>query len=331
MSPARYLSVVRAFAYSAMRTSARTTPPRCLTWLTLALALGLAGCRSAHEAQIRQHLMLTRLELAEVTQTPEQIDELVRAESESAAIALPDVNRPAEAPLRLLGTTIDGPRHTWCVAQGDLQGCFVGVLEGTHTQLRASGGRNLPSPLVRAFWGVLDAPAASEAENLPDTDVPQLAEEVELRFAPRWSFTVGARSGAIASAEAPTFTFGGQAGVRYWANMFVIVSALLEAENMQQNNRNVATVAPQLRFEVTLWRPENERYFNLPDISFLMAAEPVFAFGVKPAVGARAVIGVQLVHLGRYPTPFFFELGFQSLEVDRRPASGLRIGLGIGL
>jgi hypothetical protein len=314
-----------------MRTSLRTTSP-CVTRVALlTLALVMPSCRAAHEAQIRQHLLLTRLELADVNHTPEQIDELVRAESEASTATQAQVNRAVEAPLRLLGTKVDGPRHTWCVAQAELQGCFVGTAEGAHTQIRALGGRPIASSVVRGFWGVLDGPAASEAENLPDSDVPALAEETEQRFAPRWSFTAGARSGAIATSEAPIFTFGGQAGVRYWANMFVIISALVEVENMVQTRGNTPTLAPQLRFEVTLWRPENERYFNLPDISFLMAAEPIFAFGLKPAVGARAVIGVHLVHLGRYPTPFFFELGFQSLEVDRHTASGLRVGLGIGI
>lgn len=287
-----------------------------------ALALTLvSGCRAAHETLVRQRLLITRLELAEVRQSPEQIDALVQALD-------PDSKQRG---LRRLSITVDGSRHVWCVARVDFEGCFTGVAEGTGTRLHATGGYAIVPVLVHAFWELLDAPAANEAAALPDTDAPQLAEEEEARFASRFSLTGGLRTGAVVSTESPAFTFGGQLGLRFWSNLFTIVGGAVEVENVVQQLRNVVTLAPQLRFEVTLWRPENERIANLPDVSFLMAAEPLFAFGHTLAAGARAVIGVQLVHLGRLPTPFFFELGYQSLEVDKHSLSGLRVGLGIGI
>jgi hypothetical protein len=185
--------------------------------------------------------------------------------------------------------------------------------------------------VVHAFWELLDAPAANEAVALPDSDAPQLAEEEEARFAPRYSLTGGVRTGAVVSPESPAFTFGGQLGLRYWVNLFTIVGGAIEVENVLQQARSVVTLAPQARVELTLWRPENQRMANLPDVSFVMAAEPIFAFGRTLGAGARAVIGVQLVHLGRLPTPFFFELGYQSLEVDKHSLSEVRVALGVGL
>ncbi len=286
-----------------------------------ALALGLlSGCRAAHETLVRQRLLVPRLALADVRSTPAQIDALVQA-----------LDPAATRGLRRVSLTVDGAEHVWCVAVRDYEGCFTGLAEGAGTRVHATGGRSPPPLVVQAFWEVLDAPAANEAVAQPDTDVAQLADEEENRFTPRLSLTGGVRTGAVVAGDGPAFTFGGHLGLRSWVNFFTIVGGAIEVENVLQLTRSVVTLAPQARIELTLWRPENQRMANLPDVSFVMAAEPLFALGRTLGVGARAVIGVQLVHLGRLPTPFFFELGWQSLEVDKHSLSGVRVGLGVGL
>jgi hypothetical protein len=292
-----------------------------LALAAVALGLLLSGCRAAHETLVRQRLLVTRLELAELRKTPAEIDALVNA-----------LDPAATTGLRRISLAVENAEHVWCVGVRDYEGCFSGVAEGTAgTRVRATGGRSPPPLVVHAFWELLDAPAANEAVALPDSDAPQLAEEEEARFAPRYSLTGGVRTGAVVSPESPAFTFGGQLGLRYWVNLFTIVGGAIEVENVLQQARSVVTLAPQARVELTLWRPENQRMANLPDVSFVMAAEPIFAFGRTLGAGARAVIGVQLVHLGRLPTPFFFELGYQSLEVDKHSLSGVRVALGVGL
>ena len=86
----------------------------------------------------------------------------------------------------------------------------------------------------------------------------------------------------------------------------------------------------QGRIELSLWSDDNARFFNLPRLTFLMSGGPLVAFGQKAALGGRAVLGLHLGHLGRFLTPFFFELGFQALEVDEQSATGLRIAVGLG-
>jgi hypothetical protein len=180
------------------------------------------------------------------------------------------------------------------------------------------------------FWSLLDPAGARQAANPDEDDVPQLTIEEEERFTPKWSFVAGARSGVVSAFTDAVFTFGGQLGVRYWASTYLVPGLALELENTVFRDGSEVTLAPQARLELSVWRPENARFFNLPNLSFLMAAEPLFALGSKVTVGGRAVVGVHLEHVGRFPTPFFFEFGFQSLTVRGHDASGLRVAIGIG-
>jgi hypothetical protein len=287
--------------------------------------LAAQGCRSAHESSVLQRL--TQVRLAQAT-IPRPLADL-----EAAVLALPrpGLTRTADLRLKTASTAPDGV-HTWCLQQADLGGCYVASAEGLETRVEAAPGTVPSGTLTRQLWEVLDpAGAAVASRGVTDDELSALADDEEANFKPRWSFTAGARSGAVTSLDAPAFTFGGQVGVRYWASYFLVPGVALEIENMLQRSRSVLTLAPQARLELTMWSDENVRFFNLPTITFVMAVEPLIAFGRQPAVGARAVIGVHLGHLGRIVTPFFFEFGYQSLVVDEVGASGLRIALGLGL
>jgi hypothetical protein len=290
-----------------------------------ALLACCVGCRAAHEAMVLQQLPQHRLSQAAMGRTLGETDAVFQG--------LPPAEGAPTSELRLASATTnaDGSR-TWCVTMSELRGCFQGRAEGLTTRLSTAKGATPSGTLTRAVWGLLDpASLVTSPSTVTAEELAALTDEEEASFTPRWTFTAGARSGAISSIDTPAFTFGGQLGVRCWASYYLLPGLALEVENMLQRERTVLTLAPQARLEVALWSDENERFLNLPALSFLMAMEPLFAFGHTTAVGARAVVGVHLGHLGRFITPFFFEVGYQSLTVDRLGASGLRVAIGVGL
>lgn len=304
-----------------------------MSWRALpafVLVVSLApGCRGLHEAEVKQRLLQTRFFQSEVRLPLVEVDaKLESRRQEEKTTPVESAGRGLV--LRSARTEPDGARFYCFTVEGD-SGCLEAreASPGV-TRFTARAGAPVPAPVVRAVWRLLDEGAAIAANNETEVDVPALAAEEEERFEGRWSFAVGARSGAVVSFEPPTFTFGGHAGVRYWANYFVVPGATIEAESMLQSNRNTFTLGVNGRTELTMWLDENARFLNLPNVSFAMSAGPIIGFGARPSVGARATVAVHIIHLARYLTPFFFELGFQSLRVDSQSASGLRVAVGAG-
>ena len=99
---------------------------------------------------------------------------------------------------------------------------------------------------------------------------------------------------------------------------------------MVQSGRSIVALGAQGRVELALWSDDNSRFANLPRMTFLMSGGPLVGFGSNPGLGGRAVLGLHLIHLASFLTPFFFELGFQALEVDAQSSTGLRIAVGLG-
>lgn len=298
---------------------------RRAVWLALALAPALAGCRTWHEGFVKQRLLQTRFFNADVPRTMEDIDAVLQTLHREG---------PVETSCRFClvsaDTERDGARRYCFEAYGE-GGCVRAKTVGPQlTRFETAQAEPVPTAIVRGLWRVVDEPAATEANNESEYDVTAIAIEEERRFTPRWTFLGGARTGATVSADPPTFTFGGQVGFRYWANYFLLTGAAVELENALQTSRSFLTLGTMARAEVSVWNDDNRRYFNLPFLTFMMSAGPLFAFGRLPAVGVRATVGAHVVHVGRFLTPLFFEIGFQSLIVDDQSASGLRVAIGLG-
>ncbi|MFZ5441609.1 MAG: hypothetical protein ACOZQL_16500 [Myxococcota bacterium] len=287
----------------------------CLAWL--------AGCRALHEASIKQRLVPTRFFSR-------------------------DVHRPlADVELLLGDRQQQGPR-TWCELcvlsaqprDGGQEFCLSSHLETTCLVARAAGpGLTRFSPaepdrvsaqVVRALWALLEPEVLAAAELSDDETLAAMARDEEEHFTPRWSFTAGAKVGSVISYDPPSFTFGGHVGFRRWASPVLIGGAALELENLVQPTRSMVAGALLGRFELTLWASDNPRFWNLPRVAFVAGAGPLVGFGRAPGLGGRSVLGIHLVHLGPFVTPFFFELGFQALVVDEQSSTGLRVALGLG-
>jgi hypothetical protein len=278
-----------------------------------------------HESVIRQRLLETRFSLAEVPRPLVEVDELLQELPRRGSVAGCE-----ELCLESARVKDDGAR-VYCVARGRDEACVAAREVDGATRFSSEQPLALPPGLVAQLWALVDAPGAGLAQAADDADVPELAEQEAQRFTPRLSFVAGARTATVASPGAPSFAVGGQLGLRYWASLYVVPGVAVEVGNVLQQARSFVTAALQGRVELTLWASENRWFLNLPGVSFLMAAMPVLGFGHSVAIGGRALIGAHLTHLGRYPTPFFFEVGFQVLTVDGLDASGFRVGVGVGL
>lgn len=289
------------------------------------LFLGLGGCRTWHQDLVQQRLVQTRFFGSDVPRALEEVEAVVQERKREG----PDAS-PCRFCLVSSATERDGARRYCFEAFGE-PGCVRAREVGPgRTRFEAASVGEVPETIVRELWRLLDEPAAVAAAHHTERDVEAVAIEEERRFVPRWTFLAGARAGAVVSADSPTFTFGGQAGFRAWVNSFLLVGAAAEAESALQNNRSFLTLAPLARAELSVWSDENLRCFNLPFLTFLMAAGPLVAVGRGPSVGVRATVGVHVVHVGRLLTPLFFELGFQLLRADGRSSSGLRVAFGLG-
>jgi len=291
----------------------------------LAVVFSAAGCRTIHEASIKQRLTQTRFFAREFKKPLADVDTFLMERPQ-------DPKRPWCELCMVSAFTNPDHSRTYCLSSHDEESCVI-------ARATAAGGCRFEPPpnsppasgqVIRALWNVVEFESAATSELVTEDEISALATEEEERFVSRWSFIAGAKTGTVVSYDPPTFTFGGQVGFRYWGSLYVVPGAVLEAESMLQGGRALATVGAQGRIELALWSDDNARYFNLPRLSFLMSGGPLVAFGQRPALGGRAVLGLHLGHLGRILTPIFFEIGFQALEVDEQTATGLRIAVGIG-
>jgi hypothetical protein len=291
-----------------------------------AVVLLAQGCRALHEASIKQRLTQMRFFGREVKMPLKDIDTFLSNRRQDA------VRTWCELCLVSAQTVGDGS-HLYCLSSHEEEGCVVARSTpsgGTRFE-QAPVGAQASAQVVRALWNVVDLPGAADSEQQnSEQEIAAIASEEEEHFTPRWSFILGAKTGAVVSYDQPSFTFGGQAGVRYWGSLFVVPGAVLEVESLVQSGRTLVNLGAQGRVELTLWSDENARFANLPRITFLMSGGPLVGFGNNPGLGGRAVLGLHLIHLGRFLTPFFFELGFQALEVDEKSSTGLRIAVGLG-
>ncbi|MDP2271679.1 MAG: hypothetical protein Q8N23_01425 [Archangium sp.] len=291
-----------------------------------AVVLASQGCRAFHETAIKQRLTQRRFFAArEVTKPLAEIDTFLTSRKQDV------VRSWCELCLISALTNPDGSR-TYCLSSHEEESCVVArSTPSGGTRFEPVPGAPMASAqVVRSLWNNVDFEASIAAEVNTEQQIAELAAEEEEQFTPRWSFIAGAKTGAVVSNDPPSFTFGGQVGFRYWGSLFVVPGAVVEVESMIQAGRNLATAGAQGRIELTLWSEENARFVNLPRISFLMSGGPLVGFGKNASLGGRAVFGLHLIHLGRFVTPFFFELGFQALEVDEQTATGLRIAVGLG-
>lgn len=288
------------------------------------LTLLFPACRGLHESAIRHRLVLSRFFAREVHRSWQEVDAaLLALHSESVKPFCNLCVTSAE-------NTADNTGRRYCVASLGERTCFVVKPSSPTTTRFVAEDVNPSSSVVRGVWLLLEPEVAARAEGADATELSSLALQEEEAFTPRWSFIAGAKVGATVSYDPPTFSFGGQAGFRYWGSLFVVPGALLEIDNNLQNGRSFITSHLQGRVELALWEASNARFFNLPRLSFVMGGGPVVGFGRAPSLGGRAVFGIHLEHLASFVTPLFFELGYQALEVDEQSSSGLRFALGLG-
>lgn len=293
-------------------------------WLLLGL---LPGCQALHQAAVKQRLLQTRFFAHEVKPPLTEVDAFLLTRRQGA------VRTWCELCLVSAKTHDDGSR-TYCLLSREEQSCLrarPGAAGGTRFEPEPEeAGAFVSAQVVRALWNALELQAASDAEITTARELEDLARDEEEQFVPRWSFVAGAKTGAVISNDPPSFTFGGQAGFRYWGSLFVVPGAALEVETLVQSGRSFINLGTQARVELALWGDDNARYFNLPRVSFLISGGPLVGFGQRPSLGGRAVLGLHVIRVGRFVTPFFFELGFQALEVDEKSSTGLRVALGLG-
>lgn len=288
-----------------------------------ALGISSLGCRTLHENGLRNRVLEARFSLTQVDLTLNEVDSILRALPKDTgtcgSLCLVSVEPNTDESI------------TWCLAIRGYRACFRGRASENGTKFKVLAS---PAPvgIVRALWQLTDPIRAQEALAAGSEDLSDLALAEEENFDPSFTFTAGLRSGMVSSlATSPAFTFGGHLGLRYWLNYFMIPGVAVSVENVVVTSSSFVTVAPQARLEFAVWSPQFERYLNLPRLTFLMGVEPIIAFGSTMAIGARGIVGVQLIHLGNLPSPFLFEVGYQSLTVGNLNASGVRVVLGIGI
>jgi hypothetical protein len=293
--------------------------------LGLVALCGLLGmnCRGFHESAIKHRLVLTRFVNREVQRSWQDVDALL-------VVMKPDAVRTwCNLCVISAETTPDKTARRYCLSSQGENACVLATPASPGTT-RFAVAADQSSTVIRALWVALEPDVAARAELIDADELAAIAQAEEDAFVPRWTFLAGAKAGAVVSYDPPTFTFGGQAGFRYWGSRFVLPGAALEVENMLQGGRSLVTSNLQGRIELALWDDANARFANLPRLTFLMSAGPLVGWGNTPALGGRATLGIHLLHLGTFVTPFFFELGFQVLDVDEQSATGLRIALGLG-
>lgn len=297
-------------------------PLRSCRWLVVVAALALVGCQAAHEQIVASKIVNTRFFGRDIERSLDDID---------ANLISRHVKHTQWCELCSYTIRSVEAEREYCLSSHEEVTCVLATAVGPHrTRFRPVDERRVSAQVIRALWFAIEPEVAEVNERSQYAEIRRAADDEEDSFVPRWTFVAGAKVGTVVSYDPPAFTFGGQIGFRYWGSLFVIPGAALDVENVLQKDRTFITASPQGRIELALWRDENAALANLPSITFLMSGGPLFAFGKTPAVGGRATFGVHLIHLGRIVTPFFFELGFQTIEVDEIGLTGLRLSLGVG-
>lgn len=288
----------------------------CLVFVT--------GCRAFHETAIKQRLVETRFFQRDVQRPLPEVDTLL------VAHRLPSPRVWCELCVVSAETLSTGARQ-YCLTSHEEKMCVVAKPAGPGTtRFEALEAQHSSGQVIRALWNLLEPQESAAAEVADADELAFIAADEEAHFVSRWSFAVGAKVGAVVSYDPITFTFGAHVGFRYWGSNYVIPGAVIEVENMLQGARSLVTSSALARVELALWSDDNLRFVNLPRVSFMMGFGPLVGFGHEVALGGRAVVGIHLIHLTTFLTPFFFEAGFQAIEVDRQSASGLRVALGLG-
>lgn len=290
--------------------------------LFVALFLGF-GCRGMHEASIRQRIPAQRFLARDMNVPLHVIDN-----------KLMSIRYDPKRPWCELCTTrfvVTSPvDREYCLMSREQFSCFHAKATSENSVHFDALDTTPSSQVVRALWLAFEPERARAAIELTDDEVEAIAEDEEENFPPKWSMTAGVRVGSVISFDPPAFAFGGSIGFRHWVGPFLIAGATFDAENVLQATRTFGVFALKGRIEFALWEEDNARWWNLPRVSFFVGAGPLIGVGQTAALGGRAVAGIQLTRIGSFPTPFFFEFGYQALDLDKLTSSGLRIALGLG-
>jgi len=291
-------------------------------WLLLSL---LAGCRGLHEERVSERLLGRLLSQHLFQMTLSQLDLVMHSSRSDEQL------RDCELCVTSVQPTTDG-KMVYCLVSGMHTGCVLAheVKPGQVSLIAIE--RPLPTSLARALWRFIEGPQVEEAADDPkrQATVAMLTSAEDNEFTGAWAFFANMGSSAILSLANPAIGFSAQGGVRRWFNYYLIGGAGLEVESMPFSSRPFSVIGTQFRAELSMWEERFRRTFNLPGVTFLMSVTPLFAFGSKPAIGARGVIGVQMLRLGNAWTPIRLEIGYQQLVVNGLTISGARAGLMVG-
>lgn len=297
------------------------TPAR-LAALTMALSL-CAGCHAMHAAVIRQRVSTERFFAHDVALSLDDIDAMLAPRRFNS-------NRPwCELCTQTLQVLPDDTR-VYCLVSREQSSCVAARQVGARAVRFAPHDGPPRAQVVWSLWNLLEPQQARIANDLSDEEVEAFAVKDEEDFTPRWSMTAGLRVGSVISFDMPSFSFGGSVGFRRWGSPYVIPGATLDVENVVLGGRSFIAAAANGRIELSVWTDDNARWWNVPRVSFIMSGGTLVGFGFVPAIGGRAMLGVQLNRLGEFPTPLFFEFGYQALEVDKQAVTGLRVAIGVG-
>lgn len=282
----------------------------------------LVGCRGLHEERVYERLIGRQLMQHEFALSLATLDAQLRAVR---------IDDDKECPLCLLSSqpTADG-KQVYCLMSGIHTGCVLAQESRPGRVRLVAIERSLPPPLTQALWRYLEGLAADVAVSISDEMISSFTNGEEQDFAGAWSFFANVGSSAVVSLLNPAFGFSAQGGVRRWLNYYLIGGAGLEFESLPFTARPFSLVGLQARAELSMWDERFRRAFNLPGVTFVMTITPLAAFGSKPAFGARAMIGAQMLHLGSVWTPIRLEIGYQHLVVNGLSVSGARAGVQLG-
>ncbi len=289
----------------------------------LLLLLALTACRGMHEEVVAERMLGRQLVQHPFAVTLEKLDELfMRLKTDTPGL---------ECELCVVGSQPAGEhRHIYCAISGLHTGCVLAqeIVPG-RVQLVAIE-RPLPMELARAFWRYLEGPDGIDF-GITEETISSLTTQQENEFTGAWSFFGNAGTSAVISQNNPAVGFEVQGGVRRWLNYYLIGGAGLEVEHLPFTPLAITDVGVQVRGELTLWDERFRRAFNLPNSTFLMSITPFVAFGAgKPVLGARGMVGIQLLRLGSVWTPIRLELGYQQALFGTFSISGARAGVMLG-
>ena len=295
-----------------------------MKWLLLVMvALTAGGCRTLHEERVSERLLGKQLMHHEFDLSLFQLDAKMRTAQVD--------ERTVECLLCVTSSTpLPDGKQVYCMISGMHTGCVLAQeSRGTRSRLVAID-RPLATPLARALWQFLEGPTAESIATASERAVDAYTRQEEDEFEGAWSFFASLGTSAVVSLDSPAIGFGAQGGFRRWLNYFLIGGAGLEVESVPFRAKPFTILGLQGRAELTMWDDRFRNSFNLPGVSFLMSITPLVAFGERPAFGARAMLGVQMLRLGNAWTPIRLEIGYQYVVVDGLSVAGARAGVMIG-